>query len=51
MVINKEREVEPLRDFNEDTYKQAMKDGTLDEYENEIEMTYEILNVPNENIQ
>ena len=48
MVVNKERDVEPLREFDENTYKQAMKDGNLDEYENEIEMTYEILNVPNE---
>lgn len=48
MVINKEREVEPLRDFNEETYKQALKDGNLNEYENEIEMTYEVLNIPNE---
>ena len=48
MVINKEREVEPLREFDKETYKEALKDGNLHEYENEIEMTYEILNVPNE---
>jgi hypothetical protein len=48
MEIKKERVVEPLRDFDESTYRMAVKDMTLEEYENEIALTEGALSIPKE---
>lgn len=48
MDIKKERQVEPLKDFDESIYRLAVKDMTLEQYENEIALSEGTLSIPKE---
>lgn len=48
MDIKKERQVEPLKDFDESVYRLAIKDMTLEQYENEIALSEGTLSIPKE---
>ncbi len=48
MDINKTREVEPLKDLDEVTYFEALKENKLDTYENEIALSEGALTIPKE---
>ena len=48
MDIKKERQVEPLKDFDESVYRLAVKDMTLEQYENEIALSEGTLSIPKE---
>ena len=48
MEIKKERQVEPLKDFDESVYRLAVKDMTLEQYENEIALSEGTLSIPEE---
>lgn len=48
MDIKKERQVEPLKDFDESVYRMAVKDMTLEQYENEIALSEGTLSIPSE---
>jgi hypothetical protein len=48
MEVNKKREVEPLKEFDEATYFTALKDNKLDTYENEIALAKGGLTIPKE---
>lgn len=48
MDIKKERQVEPLKDFDENIYRAAIKDMTLEQYENEIALSEGTLSIPKE---
>lgn len=51
MEINKTAKVEPLRDFDNDTFFTALKEKTIDTYENEIELSKNSLSIPKEIIE
>ena len=48
MDIKKERQVEPLKDIDEKTYFDAIKNGTIEQYENEIALSEGALSIPKE---
>jgi len=51
MEVNKQRNVEPLEELDNDTYFQALKEKKLDTYENEIALVGETLMIPKEIIE
>jgi hypothetical protein len=48
MEINKTRQVEPLKDIDENVYQTALKQKNIDEYENELALVEGTLNIPTE---
>lgn len=48
MEIKKERQVEPLKDIDESIYINAIKDKTIEQYENEIALSEGALSIPKE---
>ena len=48
LKVNKTREVEPLKDLDEQTYLKAVANKELDKYENEIALTQSALTIPHE---
>ena len=48
MEIKKERQVEPLKDIDESIYINAIKDKTIEQYENEISLSEGALSIPKE---
>lgn len=48
MQINKERQVEPLKDLDERSYMMALKEKELEQYENEIVLSEGALAIPKE---
>lgn len=48
MEIKKERQVEPLKDIDESIYMNAIKDKTIEQYENEIALSEGALSIPKE---
>lgn len=48
MKVDKAREVEPLKDIDEEVYFQALKEKNLDTYENEIALANGSLSIPKE---
>lgn len=48
MKVDKTRDVEPLKEFDETTYFNALKDNKLEEYENEIALAGNALMIPKE---
>ena len=51
MEVNKQRQVEPLKDMDETIYMEALKQGKLDEYENEIALSKGALQIPTEIVE
>lgn len=51
MEVNKERKVEPLKDIDENNYFDILRDGKLEEYENEIALSKGALQIPNEIVE
>lgn len=48
MEVHKKRDVEPLKDISDETYFTALKEGTLETYENEIALAKGTLTIPKE---
>lgn len=48
MDVNKERQLEPLKDLDEREYFEVLKNKKVDEYENEIALSKSSLSIPNE---
>jgi hypothetical protein len=51
MEVNKQRNVEPLKDLDEIKYFDALKSGKLEEYENEIALSKGALSIPTEIVE
>jgi len=48
MEIKRERQVEPLKDIDENIYLNAVKEKTIEQYENEIALSEGALSIPKE---
>lgn len=48
MEIKKERQVEPLKDIDENTYFHAIKNKELEQYENELVLSEGVISIPKE---
>lgn len=51
MEIKKQRDVEPLKDIDENVYMQAIKNQSLEQYENELALMEGTLSIPKEIIE